>query len=101
MITELFIRARELNISLVFFTQPYFFFPKNIKLNSQHYFVMKFPNKGDLQKTTFNHSSNIEFQDFMNLYKKSSTKPYSFLVIDTTLALDDPLLFRKNLSERI
>ena len=101
MITELFIRARELNISLVFFTQPYFFFPKNIKLNPQHYFVMKIPNKGDLQKTTFNHSSNIEFQDFMNLYKKSSTKPYSFLVIDTTLALDDPLLFRKNLSERI
>ena len=101
MITELFIRARELNISLVFFTRPYFFFPKNIKLNSQHYFVMKIPNKGDLQKTTFNHSSNIEFQDFMNLYKKSSTKPYSFLVIDTTLALDDPLLFRKNLSERI
>ena len=101
MITELFIRARELNISLVFFIQPYFFFPKNIKLNSQHYFVMKIPNKGDLQKTTFNHSSNIEFQDFMNLYKKSSTKPYSFLVIDTTLASDDPLLFRKNLSERI
>ena len=62
---------------------------------------MKIPNKGDLQKTTFNHSPDIEFQDFMNFYKKSSAKPYSFLVIDTTLASDDPLRFRKNHSERI
>ena len=48
-----------------------------------------------------NHSSDTDFQDFMNLYKKCTAKPYSFLVIDTTLASDNPLRFRKNLLERI
>ena len=46
---------------------------------------MKIPNKRELQQIAFNHSSDIDFQDFMNLYKKSTAEPYSFLVIDTTL----------------
>ena len=81
----LFFRGRKLNISLVFITQSYFAVPKNIRLNSTHYFVMKIPNKRELQQIAFNHSSDIDFQDFMNLYKKSTAEPYSFLVIDTTL----------------
>ena len=100
-VTELFIRGRKLNISLVFITQSYFAVPKNIRLNSTHYFVMKIPNKRELQQIAFNHSSDIDFQDFMNLYKKCTAKPYSFLVIDATLASDNPLRFRKNLLERI
>ena len=44
-VTELFIRARKLNISLVFITQFYFALPKNIRLNSMHYFILKIPNK--------------------------------------------------------
>ena len=47
-VTELFITGRKINISLVFITQSYFPFPKNVKLNPTHYFVMKIPNKGDL-----------------------------------------------------
>ena len=62
---------------------------------------MKIPNKRELQQIAFNHSSHIDFQDFMNLYKKCTANTYSFLVIDTTLALDNPLSFRKNLVERI
>ena len=62
---------------------------------------MKIPNKRELQQIAFNHSSDIGFQDFMNLHKKCTGKPYSFLVIDATLASDNPLGFRKNLSERI
>ena len=62
---------------------------------------MKIPNKQELQQIAFNHSPNIDFRDFMNLYKKCTAKPYSFLVIDTTLASDNPLRFRKNLLERI
>ena len=62
---------------------------------------MKIPKKWELQQITFNHSSDIDFQGFMNLYKKCTAKPYSFLVIDTTLALDNPLRFRKNLLEII
>ena len=50
---------------------------------------------------TFNHSSDIDFQDFMNLFKKCSEKPYSFLAIEATLATDNLLNFRNNLLERI
>ena len=50
--------------------QSYFAVPKNIRLNSTHYFVMKISSKRKLQQITFNHSSDIEFKDFMNLSKK-------------------------------
>ena len=97
-VTELFITGRKLNISLVIITQSCFTVPKNIRLNSAHYFIMKIPNKRELQHITFNHSSDIDFQDFMNLYKKCAAKPYSFLVIDTTLPSDNLIL---HISERI
>ena len=97
-VTELFIRSRKLNISLVFIAQSYFALLKEIKLDSVHYVIMKIPNK---QEIAFNHSSDIDFKDFMNLYKKCTTKPYYYLVIDTTFASDNPSRFRMNLSERI
>ena len=100
-VTELFIGERKLNISVLFITQSYFAVPKNIRPNSTHYFVMKIPNKRELQQIAFNHSSDIDFQNFMNLYKKSSAEPYSFLVIDTTLASDNPLCFRENVLDTI
>ena len=99
-VTELFIRERKLNISLDFITQSYFAVPKNIRLNSTHCFVMKIPNKRKRQ-LVFNHSSDIDFQDFMSLYKKCTAIPYSFLVIDGTLASDNSSHFRKYLLERI
>ena len=61
---------------------------------------MKIPNKRELQQIAFNHSSNIDFDDFMNLYKKGTEKSYSFLIIYTTIASNDPLRVRKNLLER-
>ena len=57
MVTEGFIRGRELNISLVFITQSYFTVPKNTRLSSRYYFIMKIPNKWELQHVVFNHSS--------------------------------------------
>ena len=66
-VTEFFIRGRRLNISLVFMTKSYFAVPKNFRLNSTHYFVMKIPNKRELQQIAFNHSLDIDFQDFINL----------------------------------
>ena len=74
---------------------------KNIRLNQTHYFITKNPKKGELQQITVNPSSDIDFQDFMNRYRKCTAKLYSFLVIDTTLASDNPSRFRKNLLERI
>ena len=100
-VTKLFVRGRKLNISLVFTTKSYFTVTKNIRLNSTPYFVMQIPNKRELQQIVFNHSSDIDFQDFMNLYKKCTAKPYFFLVIDKTLASDNFSRFRKNLLEKI
>ena len=96
-VTELFIRGRKLNISIFFITQSYFKVPKDVRLNSTHFFIMKIPNKRELQQLALNHSSDIDFEDFMKIYKKCTTEPYSFLVNDTTLLSDDPLRFRKNL----
>ena len=58
---------------------------------------MKIPNKGELQQIALNHSSDIDFKDFIKNYKKCTAEQYSFLVNDTTLPLDDLLSFRKNL----
>ena len=96
-VTELFIRGRKINISLVFVTQSYFKVPKDVRLNSTHFFIMKIPNKRELQQIALNHSSDISTKDFINIYKKCTAEPYSFLVNDTTLASDNPLRFRKNL----
>ena len=81
-------------------TESYFAVPKNIRLNPRHYFVMKIQKKRELEQNAFNHSSDIYFQDFINLSKKFTGKPNSFLVIGTTLASDNPLRFRKNILER-
>ena len=69
-LTELFIRGRKLNISLVFITQSYFKVPKDVRLNTTHFFIMKVPNKRELQQIAINHSSDINFKDFVNIYKK-------------------------------
>ena len=49
-VTELFIRGRKLNISLVFMTQSYFKVPKDVRLNTSHFFIAKIPNKKELQQ---------------------------------------------------
>ena len=63
-VTELFIRGRKLNISLVFITQSYFKVPKDVRLNTTHFFIMKIPNKRELHQTAKNHSSDINTKDF-------------------------------------
>ena len=96
-VTELSIRGRKLNISIVFITQSYFKVPKDVRLNSTHFFIMKIPNKRELQQIALNHSSDIDFKDFIKIYKKCNTEQSSFLVKDTNLPSDDPLRDRKNL----
>ena len=96
-VTELFIRGRKLNISLVFITQSYFKVPKDVRLNTTHFFITKIPNKRELQQIALNHSSDISTKDFVNIYRKCTAEPYSFFVNDTTLASNNPLRFRKNL----
>ena len=78
-VTELFLRGRKLNISLVFISQSYFNVSKTIRLNGIYYFIMKIANTRELQQIASNHSSYIDFKDFMKLYKGYSKEPYSFL----------------------
>ena len=94
-VTELFIRGRKLSISLVFITQSYFKVPKDVWLNTTHFFISKISNKRELQQIAINHSSDISTKDFTNIYRECTAEPYSFLVNDTTLASDNPLRFRK------
>ena len=94
-VTKLFIRRRKLNISLVFISQSYFKVPKDVTLNTTHFFIAKIPNKRELQEIARNHSSAIRAEDFINIYRECTTKPHSFLVNDAMLASDIPLRFRK------
>ena len=94
-VTELFIRGRKLNISLVFITQSYFKVPKDVRLNTTHFFIAKIPNKREIQQIAINHSSDINAKDFANIYRKYTAEPYSFLVNVTTLSSNNPLRFKK------
>ena len=94
---KLFIRSRKLNISPVFITQSYFKVPKDVRLNTSHFFIAKISNKKELQQIEINHPSDISTKDFVNIYRKCTAEPYSLLVIDTVLAANNPLRLRKNL----
>ena len=85
-VTELFIRGRKLNISLVFITQSYFKVPKDVRLNTTHFFITKILNKRELQQIAINHSSDISTKDFINIYRECTVEPYLAFVNDTTLA---------------
>ena len=94
-IEKLFIRCRKLNISLAFITQSYFSVPKDVKLNSTHYLIMKINNRIDLRNIAIDHSADID--NFMKIYKECTKELYNIWTIDTTLPTSDPLRFRKDL----
>ena len=92
-VKELFIRCRKLNISLVFISQSYFSVPKDVRLNSTHYLIMKISNKRELQNIAINHSADIYYKDFVKIYRECRKESYSFLTIDATVPACDPLRF--------
>ena len=94
-IKELFIRCRKINISLVFITQSDFSVPKDVRLNSTHYFIMKINNKRELQNIAINHSADIDYKDFIKMYRECTTEPYNFLTTNTILSSTNTLRFRK------
>ena len=98
-IKELSIRCRKLNISLVSITQSYFSVPKEVRLNSTHYLIMKIHNKRELQQIAIDNSADIDYKDFLNIYRNCTNEPYSFLTINTTLPADNLLRFRKSFSD--
>ena len=78
-----------------FITQFYFSVPKDVRLNSTHYLIMKINNKRELKNIAINHSADIDYQDFIKTYRECTKKPYNLLTIDTTLPASGPLRFRK------
>ena len=100
-IKELIIRCRKINISLAFITQSYFSVPKDVRLNLTHYFIMKINNKRELQNIAINHSADIDYKDFIKIYRECTKGPYNFLTIDTALPSTNLLRFRKNLFDTL
>ena len=99
MIKDLFIRCRKLKIYLVFITKSYFSVPKDVRLNSTHYLIMKIQNKRELQQIAIDHSADIDYKAFLKIYRNCPNESYSFLTIYTTLPADNPMRFRKNFSD--
>ena len=77
-VTELFLRGRKLNISLVFISQSYFKMPKTIRLTATDYFIVNILDKRELEQVVSNHSTDTEFKDFMELSKEYAKKLFSF-----------------------
>ena len=79
----------------MFITQSYFSVPKDVRLNSTQYLIMKINNRKELQNFAINHSADIHYNNFVRIYRECTRKLYSFLTIDTTLPASDPLRFEK------
>ena len=95
-VKELFIPCRKLNVSIVFITQSYFRTPKDARLNSTHYIIMKIQNKKELQSIAQENCGDIDLKDFLNMYQKFTNDLYSSMIIDTTLPSGHYMRFRKN-----
>ena len=93
-VKELFIRCRKLNISIVFITQSYFRTPKDARLNSTHYILMKIGNKKELKSIAEENSGHLDFKDFLKIYSYCTKEPYSFMLVDTRPTAR--LIFKKN-----
>ena len=93
-VKELFIRCRKLNISIIFITQSYFRTPKDARLNSAHYILMKIGNKKELKSIAEENSGHLDFKDFLKIYNDCTDKPYSFMMVDTRPAAR--ITFKKN-----
>ena len=97
-LNKLFLRRTKPINSLVFILQSYFEVHLTIRLNATRYFIIRIPNKRELQQISSGHSSDNHFKEFVKLYKDYTEEPNSFLVNDTISSTDNPLRFRKNLS---
>ena len=62
---------------------------------------MKIKNKRELQDIAINHYADIDYKDFIKIYRECTKKPYNFLTIDITLSSSNPLRFRKNLFDTL
>ena len=90
-IKELFIRCRKLNISLVFISQSYFSVPKILQIKFITLFDDENCNRRELKNIPIYRSADIDYNDFMKIYRECTKEPHSFLRSVTTLPTSDPL----------
>ena len=88
LVKGLFIRSRKLNTSLVFLCRSYFRILKDVRLNSPHYLLFKVQNRKELQQICVDHSADIDYKDFLKIYRNSTKE-----------SANDPMRFRKNFSD--
>ena len=96
---ELFIRCRKLNISIAFITQSYFRNPKDTRLNSTHYILMKIGNKKELKSIAEENSCHLDFKDFLKIHNYCTREPYSFMMVDTRPTAR--VTFKQNFNEPV
>ena len=96
---DLFTRSRKLNISLVFISPSYFSVPKLVRFNCTHYLIIKIYNRKELQQIAIDNSADIDYKDFLKIYRHCTNEPYLFLTINATLSTDNPMRCRKNFSD--
>ena len=84
-----------------YFTCFYFSVPKDVRLNSTHYLIIKVSNEREFQNITYNHTADIGYKDFTKIYRECRKEPFNFLTIDTTLPASNPLRFRKSLFDSL
>ena len=68
----------------MFLTQPYFSVPKDVRLNCTRYILFKLNNRRELQNIVIDHSADINYKDFIKIYRICTKEPFNFLTIDTT-----------------
>ena len=98
-VKEIFIRCRKLNISIVFITKSYFRTPKDARLNSTQYILIKIGNKKELKSIAEENSGHLDFKDFLKIYNYCTKEPYSFMMVDTRP--NARVTFKKNFDEPI
>ena len=84
-----------------FYNTILFFCSRRCQIKLAHYLTMKIHNKRELQNIAINHSADIDYNDFLKIYRKCTKEPYFFFDIDTTLPVDNCLKFRKNLLDSL
>ena len=98
-VKELFIRCTKLNISIVFIKQSYFATPKDARLNSTHYILMKIGNKKELKSIAEENSGHLDFKNFLKIYNYCTNEPYSFMMVDTRPTAH--VTFKKNFNKPV
>ena len=98
-VKELLIRCKKLNISIVFITPSYLRNPKDARLNSTHYIIMKIGNKKELKSIAEENSGHLDFKEFLKIYNYCTREPYLFMMVDTRPTAR--VTFKKNFDESI